>query len=301
MKKSFFILFIVLSCAGGKLGAQCNDTIYPSPKRFGNPKYWPYGFRPATGCELAFFGTFHKNLIEALNNSVGGFASYSTQNWDILRPDINKGEVDDIMQVDGEGLFYNFSLKINQGSEKTFFTLINELGYFDWTLETGDKNGGPETTRLVNESTGSFNKPDSVQVHIQQQLNEYLAKREIYVGVPNVNIQVDALKEHIAKISVVPLKGPAYVVEIIRDKKVTAGEHDVNHNDELHIYIGKWKTPEIFTVASTQELKVRQNFNLSQPKLSLQNFVIIIKSDASLFDALLQSIDFDSLNKLIMQ
>lgn len=295
------LFILLLNASSSKLAAQCNNTIYPSPKRFGNPKYWPYGFRPATGCELAFFRKFHKTLAEALNTSMGGFASSSTQNWDVRKPDINKGEVDDIKQVDDEGLFYNFSLKVSQGSEKNFFTLINDLGYFECTLETTDKDASPEAIRLVNESANSYNKPDSVKARVQQQLNAYLAKRQIYAGITNVNIQQDVLKEHRAKIEIVACKGAAYAVKIIRDKNVITGEADINHNDELHIYIGKWKTPEIFTTATLQELKVRQNFNLSQPKLSLQNFMVVIKCDASLFDALLESIDYDSLNKLIMQ
>ena len=297
---SLFYIVLLWCMANNNLAAQCNDTIYPSPKRFGNPKYWPYGYRPATGCELAFFRSFHKNLAEALSSSLGNFASYSTQNWDVRKPDMNIGEVDDTRQVDDEGLFYNFSLDVNQGSEKNFFTLLG-LNYFDCTLETTDKDAAPEAARLVNETANAYNKPDSVQERLQQQLNDYLAKREIYAGIPNVNIQQDVLKEHRANIEIVACKGAAYAVKIIRGKKVVLGEADKNHNDELHIYIGKWKTPEIFTTTTVQELKVRQNFNLSQPKLSIQNFMLVIKCDASLFDALLQHIDYDSLNKLIMQ
>ncbi len=55
--------------------------------------------------------------------------------------------------------------------------------------------------------------------------------------------------------------------------------------------------PELFM----QKLVVQNSFNLSQPKLSLQNFMIIVKCDASLFDNFLENVNFGKLNKLIMQ
>ena len=309
--KQFLFLGFISVCMHFNANAQCNDTIYPSPKRFHNPKYWPYNMRPATGCELDFFRKFHPYLISAFSKTED---YYSTNGWNISSPDKSKGEVDDLKQWDDEGLFYNLNLKVMVNSEKNYFKLIEDLGYFEWefTNPAMDVNTNPEIKAIgmrMQElmQTPNIKNTDPEYLKVTMQLNDVEARSKIHISIPNVNTIKDSLVEKKAKIELMQIKGAAYVVKIVRDKKVLYAFNDGtnvdndNHLDELHIYIGKWKTPKISNTISLQKLFVENDLNPSQPKLSLQNFMIVVKCDASLFGSFLENVNFEKLNKQIMQ
>lgn len=310
MKKLFFSICII-SCSI-HVAAQCNNTIYPTGHdKAGRPTYyWPYNMRPATECELEFFRKFHPYLISALLKTED---YYSNNNWTIQSPDKTLGEIDEMFHLNTDDRIFNKSLDVYQGSEKTFFTLI-ELGYFDWNFKNPalDENTNPEVRSLATSminllSDGVTKNTDPQLLKLQMQLNDIDSKRNISISIPNVNLAKDSLQEEKSKIELIQVNGAAFAVKIIRDKKLLYGFNDGenvdndNHLDELHIYIGKWKTPQILNTDNSQTLLVKNNFNVSQPKLSLQNFMIVIKTDASNFEEIIANMNFEKLNKLIMQ
>jgi hypothetical protein len=308
--KQFLFLGFISACIHFAANAQCNNTIYPSPKRFGDPKYWPYSMRPATGCELNFFRTFHPFLISAFRKTED---YYSTNGWNISSPDRSIGEVDQLRQWDDEGLFYNLSLKVFVNSEKNYFKLIEDLGYFEWEFTNPRTNLNNNAEIDANSlrmqelmQMPNLKNTDPEYLKVTMQLNDVEAKNKIHISIPNVNITKDSLVEKKAKIELMQISGVAYVVKIIRDKKVLFAFNDGtnvdndDHLDELHIYIGKWKKPQITNEQTIQKLVVQNSFDFSQPKLSLQNFMIVVKCDASLFDDFLNSVNFGKFNKQIM-
>jgi hypothetical protein len=267
--------------------------------------------RPTTDCELDFFRKFHPYLISAFSKTED---YYSTNGWNISSPDKSKGEVDDLKQWDDEGLFYNLSLDVMVNSEKNYFKLIEDSGYFEWefTNPSMDVNTTPEIkvigTRMQElMQTPNIKNTDPEYLKVIMQLNDVEARSKIHISIPNVNSIKDSLVEKKAKIELMQIKGAAYVVKIVRDKNVGYAFNDGtnvdndNHLDELRIYIGKWKIPQIKNTPNKQKLVVENSFNLSQPKLSLQNFMIVVKCDASLFDSFLENVSFEKLNNQIMK
>ena len=237
---------------------------------------------------------------------------YKEQGWNVQGCDLTMGENDLMQQVDGVKDAFNTSLKLMEGSERNYFTLL-DLGYFEWefTNPTMDVNTNTEIKAIgmrMQElmQTPNIKNTDPEYLKLTMQLNDVEARSRIHISIPNVNTIKDSLIEKKAKIELMQLKDAAYVVKIVRDKKVLYAFNDGtnvdndNHLDELHIYVGKWQTPQITNTASLQKLVVENNFNLSQPKLSLQNFMIVVKCDASLFDDFLANINFDKLNKQIL-
>ena len=282
---------------------QCNDTIYPSPKRFKNPNYWPYSMRPATACELNFYRKFHAPLFSAFNRII---EYYKAQRWETTSPDLLMGEKDQMQQWDDEGRYYNTGLKVMQKSEKTFFSLIDGLGYFDWAFDNStviSAEYGTLNDAYTNLITKDTKGSDSELISVTMKMEALTAKSNIKIAIPNINCQKDELKETNAKIESVNIKGAAYAVKINRSKivKDISLNTNVNDLDELHLYIGKWKAPQILNTATAQTLLVQNNFNVSQPKLSIQNFMVVIKTDAANFDEIIATINFAKLNQQILQ
>ena len=306
--KQVLIIFYFSACLLSNANAQCLGNIAPVPRAFG--KHWPYHFRPATECELNFFRKFHPYLTSAFNKTED---FYKAQGWNVQGCDLTMGEEDLMQQVEGEKNPFNISLKLMEGSEKSYFSLL-DLGYFEWEFSNPSMgvNINPEIQAIgmrMQElmQTPNIKNTDPEYLKITMQLSEIEAKSKIHISIPNVNTIKDSLVEKKAKIELIPINGATYVVKINRDKKVLYAFNDgtnvdnANHLDELHIYIGKWQKPQITNGQAMQKLVVQNSFNPTQSKLSLQNFMIIVKCDASLFDNFLENVNFEKLNKQIMQ
>ena len=116
-----------------------------------------------------------------------------------------------------------------------------------------------------------------------------------------INVSEDKFEYSHARVELLTIKNGAYAIRVIKNKTITdAGDAEQgnqnNHIDELHIYIGKWKTPQITT---GKGFVVQNNFYLSQSKLSVQNILIVIKCTPELQDEVLKQIDIERLQQLI--
>jgi hypothetical protein len=272
--------------------------------------------RPATECELLFYRknypiilkSFHKMEIYFANDYMPG----------VYNPDPNLGMVDfDTSILNDEKYIHNFNVGI--GSEKTFF---HDLQNLNWTFSKKEEdeayskafkevnnffgdNGqysAMEYDKALLEKVG-FDRmgKDEKKCKAIELGNELTNRFSFTTTMQSINIVEDKFEYAKASFELLDLKNCAYAIRVIKNKIINdtgdAEQADLNnHIDELHIYIGKWKTPQI---TNGNGFIVQNNFNLSQSKLSVQNMLIVIKCAPELQNEVLNQIDLNSLQNLI--
>ena len=308
MKKIFpLLLFSITYFSLLKVNAQCSNTLPAKP--WGDD-------RPATECELLFYRTNYPLIIKSFQK----METYIANNYipGGYNPDPNKGMIDfDANSVVDVKYIHNFNVGI--GSEKTFFHDLQDLNW-SFSKKTDDEayakaynevnnffgsNGqysAIEYDKALLEKVG-FDKmgKDEKKCKALMLSNELTNKFSFTASMQGINISEDKFENTHASFELLNIKSCAYAIRVIKNKTITdAGDAEQadmnNHIDELHLYIGKWKAPQISKVNG---FVVQNNFNLSQPKLSVQNLLIIIKCCPELQEEVLKQIDLNSLQNLI--
>ena len=283
--------------------AQCSNVIPLPPGN--NP--WHDNCRPATECELKFYRSFHSTIWEAAIGNV------QQQFPNGLVSDRNGGEEDKMHQFKDGGTTYNLALWVDQKSEKGFFKVHVARSDFSGSFEKEDPDAQKRMMDLITEFGKNGGRMDGTkyiaasptdpgQIANRMERDAIQASTHFEVFVNNVNEVKDSCIIHNGKIELIKVNGAAFAVRITKDKNIKNLEEEgtADRIDETRIYIGKWKTPVITNQNGVQKLVVLNNFNQSQPKLSLQNMEIVIKCDPSLADEVIPAIGFDKLNSLIM-
>jgi hypothetical protein len=214
----------------------------------------------------------------------------------------------------------NIALTIQPGTEKNFFQDIKDLS---WGY--GIKADNEEYQKAYNElnnffgSNGQYSAIEYDKTLLEkvgfdkmgkdpkickaQELANALANKFGFIAsMKGINVSEDKFEYSHASFELLNIKNCAYAIRVIKNKTITdAGDAEQadmnNHIDELHLYIGKWKAPQINT---GKGFIVQNNFNLSQSKLSVQNLLIVIKCTPELQDEVLKQIYLGNLQQLIL-
>lgn len=308
MQKIFSLLLYSITCFLSLQGyTQCSNTLPSKP--WGDD-------RPATECELLFYRKNYPIIIKSFQKMETYFVNDYIPN--AYNPDPNMGMVDfDSSVVNDEKYIHNFNVGI--GSEKTFF---HDLQNLDWTFSKkaedeayskafnevntffGDNGqySAMEYDKVLLAKVG-FDKmgKDEKRCKAVMLSNELTNNFSFTASMKGINIIADKFVYPNASFELLNIKNCTYAIRVIKNKIINntgdAEQADVNnHIDELHLYIGKWKAPQI---TKGKGFVVQQNFNVVQSKLSIQNILIIIKCAAELQDEVLSKIDLERLKSII--
>lgn len=307
MKKIAFLIWCFISLVLVlQINAQCSNQLPTKP--------WGDN-RPATECELLFYRNNYPIIIKAFNKMEVYFANNYTA--DILNPNPKMGMEDwDASTLADKKYIHNFNVGI--GSEKNFFQDLQNLNW-TYSIKADDDAYSKAYNELANiwgekgmdayvrellAKVGFDNMgKDSLMCKAAMLNNELVNKFIITTNMQGINITEDKFEYTHANFELLNTQNCAYAIRVIKNKVITnAGDAEQadknNHIDELHLYIGKWKAPQI---TISKGFVVQNNFNLSQSKLSVQNILVVIKCAPELQDEVLKHIDFEQLNKLILQ
>lgn len=297
---------IIIVCSMNNIGyAQCSNQL-PEKKFWGDD-------RPATECEVIFYRATYPKILKAFN----GVEAYFASDWEAKYnlPDKANGIKDlEANQVNNPVYIHNVTVAI--GSEKKFFgdiqnlswsykkkesneDVINYYNAIKPTLDSADETIKTKALKIGFDAVGK----EPVVCRAAMLGNAYNSKFNFTLTINGINYIEDKLDDVKAVVELLPLKNTTYAIRIIKDKSISntqASEeaNPNNHLDELHLYIGKWKAPQI---SKGIGFSIQNNFNLSQSKLSVQNILVVIKCAVALQDEVLQQIDFEKLNLLITQ
>lgn len=302
MKKTLFITWCFISFVSiSQLNAQCSNKL---------PKRPPQGYgdnRPATECELLFYRKNYPIIIKSFNK----MEAYSPGNFN---PQPNMGMEDwDTSSVTNGIYIHNFNVGL--GSEKKFFQDFQNLNW-TYNIKEDDEeylkasnelaniwgnNGADSYYKELLEKVGVENMwKDSLVCKSLMLENELENRFSINISM-KINISEDNFEYTHANFDLLSIQNCAYAIRVIKNKVITnTGDTEQadknNHIDELHLYIGKWKAPQI---TKGKGFDVQNNFNFSQSKLSFQNVLVVIKCAPELQDEVMKLIDFNSLYNLI--
>ena len=279
-------LYICLYCGTGY--AQCDHSL-PVRPAIG----WGPGGRPPTACELQFYRKYYPMLLGAF----AGLENDFSEQWQEAKPPAEAGMAD-LMDRDHK---YNIAIGVAPGSERSFF--IN-WGEMTWIFKKGGNNTDVAATvarilPFLNEQARITNGKDTAKCRAAMMEMEFNFKYS-FTATMLVNQTQDVLEDDQARFEDLKIKGCIYALRVQRNKKITdtyGPDADPNlHMDELRLYIGKWLKPQI---NNGKGFKVVNNFNATQPKLSVQNIMILIKCCPALQDEVAALIDIKSLDELI--
>jgi hypothetical protein len=313
MKKTFaFLLFLVPLIPQLHLNAQCSNQL---PKR--PPQGWGPGGRPATACEMLFYRNTYPQIINAFKKVETYFPTDQPSPYN---PDPNLGMKD--FEPNQTDPIFIHNVSVDEGSEKIFFQgMIKNL---NWNYSVNHENEAFQKAYYeLNNFFGNNGQYSAIEYSkallekivfdkmgkdpkickAKELEHELTNKFSFTASMQGINVSEDKLESSQASFELLNLKNCAYAIRVIKNKTITdAGDAEQseinNHIDELHLYIGKWKAPQI---KRGNGFVVQNDFNLSQSKLSVQNLLIVIKCAPELQEEVLKQINLGLLHNLVLQ
>jgi hypothetical protein len=302
--KYFWCTLAFLVLVVSNVNAQCSNQLPPKP--WGDD-------RPATECELLFYRSTYPQIINAFKRVENYFSTnYIASN---NNPDHLMSMEDlPLSQVSNSVYMHNLNVGIN--SEKKFFQDIQKLNW-SYTVKSNDNaytKAYDELANLFGEKgvdayykelllkVGYDNMGKDPKICRAKELENALDNSFGFIAsMKGINVPEDKFANSHASFELLNIKNCAYAIRVIKNKTITdAGDAEQadrnNHIDELHLYIGKWKAPQII---KDKGFTVQNNFNLSQSKLSVQNILIVIKCTPELQEEVMKQIDIVKLSQLI--